>query len=104
MEPKPDTQSAKPKSPLLALVLAFTPSVVFLAFITFIRNGVAPVSLKPILFAIAGLSLGCCIASSTMLLKRRTPLSIIGGLVLLVLNTLIVLFLGCTASISGVFQ
>jgi hypothetical protein len=109
MENKPNqihsNKSLKKSSfPALALFLAFLPSVAFFAFITFIRNGSAPDPIKPALLTLAGLSLGCCIASSTMLFKRRTALAIGGGLLLLILNTFIVLFLGCTASISNLFE
>jgi hypothetical protein len=104
MDKEPDKQIEKGKFPMWALVLAFLPSVFFLVFITFIRNWISSVSIKPTLYTIAVLSLASCIISSTILFKRRTFPSIVAGLALLILNTLIALFFGCTASISDMFQ
>src|ERR1041384_6525434 len=88
--------------PVAALVLGFLPAVFILIFISAVK-WFEPSNLKPILIVAAALSLGCCIASSTMLFKRRTALAVITGLILLVLNTVISLFFGCSATITDSF-
>ncbi|MGI8965505.1 MAG: hypothetical protein ACR2H1_05375 [Limisphaerales bacterium] len=106
-EPHPsesEEPGAPKKVPTLALVLAFVPALLFLVFLTFIRNEILIVLSKPVMFAVAAVSLICCVTSSAMLFSRRTKVAILGGIVLLILNTLIALFFGCTAIVSDMLK
>jgi hypothetical protein len=91
-------------TPLLALTVGFLPSGFILLFLAIGRVWDFSAYLKIVLFSMAALSLLCCAISSTMLFHRRTAASICGGLLLLIFNTMIALFLGCTASVSDMFQ
>jgi hypothetical protein len=98
------TDSAPPPLPepprrslLLPLVLAFTPAVLVLVG-TAINPGKGQFVIVCLPAAI--LSLGCCIASSIILFKRRTAAAVVFGILLALVNVAISLGLGCLALIG----
>jgi hypothetical protein len=86
------------KSPVLALAIGFLPAALLLLIGTISgQSGPSSNVLWPIFLA----CLVCCFASSFMLFRRKTAWSILGGLLLLLLNGAISLFTGCFAVVRG---
>jgi len=89
----------KKKSPAPAMILAFVPSVLLLAVLSFSSAVAAPSA--PLLFLVCGVSVVCCFVSSALLFRRNTTLAILCGIIFVVLNAGISIFLGCVALLSG---
>ncbi len=87
---QPNEPDKKKKSPALALVLAFLPSVMILAILPFARNANPSTALLIAGFVI---SVVCCFTSSFMLFRRGTGLAILGGIIFLLLNCVVSFFL-----------
>jgi hypothetical protein len=92
--PQPDDPDNRPgrSSPALALFMAFVPAAILLSLMTF-----APKASHELLMFGFIMSIIFCFISSFMIFARRTGLAIVVGLCFLVLNGLIVLFLGCAS-------
>ena len=84
----------KKKPPVLALALAFLPSVMGLGLLTIYGNRSTP---PAVLFGV------CCLASAVMLIKRKTWLIVLVGVLFLFLNLGISFFFGCAAVLSNAF-
>lgn len=97
--PTPETVSASRKpSPTLALILAFTPSVLLLAIAAVGRYLASPTA---ILMIGCLVSIVCCFVSAVMLFRRR-GLAILFGILFLLLNGVISFFFGCAAVFSDI--
>lgn len=48
------------------------------------------------------ISVACCFVSSVLLFRRKTVLAIIAGVLFLILNGFVSLFLGCAVLLSGI--
>ncbi|MFO1512803.1 MAG: hypothetical protein U1F83_07825 [Verrucomicrobiota bacterium] len=87
------------KKPALALFLAFIPSVLALAIIAVGSYGLCdnwPDAVWPwVLVLVSAISFGCCLGGSFLLLRRKTRLAMIIGIIFLLLNAMISLFFGC---------
>jgi len=101
-----DQPTDKQKSPALALMLAFAPTTMVLAIIGLALLAEAKKFTLPqspgwvvLLCVVCGI---CCFTSSFMLFRRKTGLAIFGGILFLLLNGFITLFLGCCAMLSGI--
>jgi hypothetical protein len=103
------TQSTAPdgkkKSPALALVIGFLPSVLILSFLTLASSGYGndmSTQISSSVFWLGfGISLICCLASSFTLFRRNTALAIFFGILFLLLNGAIAFFFGCAAVLNG---
>ena len=95
---EPSAPNEKKKSSVLALPLAFVPSVLLVGTFSFFNNGNAPA----ILFAIMCLvSIVCCFVSSFLLFQRNKVLTAIFGVLFLLLNGLISFFFGCATILTN---
>jgi multisubunit Na+/H+ antiporter MnhG subunit len=48
------------------------------------------------------ISVACCFLSSSLLFRRKTVLAILAGVLFLILNSVVSLFLGCAVLLSGI--
>jgi glucan phosphoethanolaminetransferase (alkaline phosphatase superfamily) len=96
--PEPIEPERKKKSPALALSLAFLPSVMFLALLTFVLNGNPGGGLLLLACLVSAV---CCFASSIMLFRRNTSLAVCAGIIFLILNAIVSFLFGCGAFLSG---
>jgi hypothetical protein len=94
----PEQPGAKKSSALLALLVAFVPSVMLVSFATY-SSGSNPPSVLCALFCLV--SLGCCFGSSLLLFRRKTGLAILFGVLFLMLNGVISFFFGCATILTG---
>ena len=98
-EPKGD-QGLSP----FALFLAFAPSA--LLFLTFssglsrMFEGASRSTNLAFVWLACFVTVACCLCSSYLMFRRGTAASIVGGLLLLLLNGFIAFFLGCSASLN----
>ena len=84
---------------MLALLLAFVPSILLVSAFTFFNHGNPPA----ILFAALCLvSLACCFGSSFLLFQRNKVVATIFGILFLLLNGLISFFFGCATILAGI--
>jgi uncharacterized membrane protein len=90
------------KSPLLPLLLGFTPSIIVLAIVGTAKNGGIFDSTQG-LFMWLGcfITIICCLVSSMMLFRRDTKSAAVGAVLLFFLNGFIAFFLGCGAMLTG---
>lgn len=88
----------KKKISVLALPLAFVPSVLLLMLFTLFGRGNPPATLY---FVFCGISIVCCFVSAFLLFRRNTTLTILFGLLFLLLNGAISFFFGCAAILTG---
>ncbi len=98
----PATPAPPRRSPTMALLIGFAPSVILLAGITIATT--APLSNDAsavLLWLGSGVSVLCCFTASILIFSRKTGAAIFWGLVLLLLNGFIAFFLGCCASLSN---
>jgi hypothetical protein len=92
-------QNKKGKSSVLALPLAFVPSLLLVGTASFLNHKNPPA----ILFAAMCLvSIVCCFVSSFMLFRRNKVLATIFGILFMLLNGLISFFFGCATLLSGI--
>jgi glycerol-3-phosphate acyltransferase PlsY len=89
--------SPRGSSPVLALCLGFLPAVVALLLSTFYPQAGNSAGFL-VFMALA--SVTCCLVSSFLLFKRGTAISIVGGLLLLLINGFIALCCGCGAFLT----
>src|ERR1043166_2866322 len=105
-QPQPNQPVGKNKSPALPLVIGFIPSVLVLAVFAIATNSPGNEWVGDhwhTFFGTVGVARGGgCFVSSRMLFRFKTKLVIVGAVVLLILNLLISLFLGCVAAWQGV--
>jgi hypothetical protein len=96
--PLPPPPPKPPQRPLaLPLVLAFVPAVlVLLAFSLNLPKG----QLAMFCIPAAIVSLACCAFSSIMLFKRNTPMALVFGVLLAMMNVVISLGLGCASFLA----
>jgi hypothetical protein len=86
------------RSPALALLVGFAPSILALGTGVMSGMGYAPRhQTGEMLWAFCGLSVICCFASSISLFSRRTSAAAVAGLFLLLLNAFIAFGMGCAA-------
>ena len=86
---------------MLAMILAFLPSVlVFVMFAFFYRKNVPAL----VLLAECIFCFGCCFGSSLLLLRTKTMLAIALGILFALLNGAISLFFGCTTLLAASSQ
>ena len=83
---------------VLPLVLAFLPSVFLLLLTIFVNNGNPP---APLLFVLAGISVVFGSIASVLLIRRKTTLTIVFGILFLLLNGAISFIFGFGAILSG---
>ena len=81
-------------SPVLGLCLGFVPAVVVLLLSTFYPK--APYSAGFLMFMSLA-SVICCLVASFLLFRRGTVISIVGGVLLLLINGFIAFCCGCFA-------
>jgi hypothetical protein len=93
-----EPNESKQQSAVLALPLAFVPSLLLVGTFSYFNHGNPPA----IFFAILCLvSLACCFASSFLLFRRNQVLATISGILFLLLNALISFFFGCATILSN---
>jgi hypothetical protein len=91
----------KPKSsPLIALLLGFTPAAILIAVVNGVGQKVPNAEQNKFLWVACIVSIICCFVSSAMLFERRTGGAIAGAFLLMFLNAFIAFFFGCCASIN----
>ena len=99
--PLPVTRS----SPLIALLIGFTPAFLILLTITLasldVTRHMSNDESRVLLILASIASVACCIISSVMLFKRRTSAAIVGAVMLLLLNAFLAFFFGCCAAFVG---
>jgi len=97
----PDKPPTPKKSPALALILGFLPSVLLLGIFAWFSRPAADGKLEavPLLIALV-VSVGCCFSSAILLFSRNTGLAIAAGVIFLLLNGAISLVFGCGAAFS----
>ena len=83
---------------MLALLLAFVPSVLLVSFATFANRSTPPAVLCALLCLV---SLACCFGSSFLLFQRNKVVATIVGILFLLLNGLISFFFGCATILTG---
>ena len=91
-----DSFQSKPPFPVLAMLLAFVPAGLVLAFFSFGGDLKAPLLAAALL-----LTIGCCTASSLMLFRHQTGLALVAAVLFLILNGLISLFFGCACMLRS---
>ena len=80
----------KPKSsPLIALLLGFTPAAILIAVINGVGQKVPNADQNEALWVACAVSIICCFVSSGMLFQRRTGGAIAGAFLLMFLNAFI---------------
>ena len=95
---EPNNPNGKKKSSVLALPLAFVPSVLLVGTASFFNHGNPPA----LLFAsMCLISIACCFASSFLLFRRNKVMATIFGVVFLLLNSLISFFFGCVTILTN---
>jgi len=95
--PSPEEPAPKRGLPSRALVLAFLPAVLVLTFgMSSGQNGPS----RSVLWAVCGVSVVCCFTSAFLLFRRRTGWAIVLGILFLLLNSAISLFVGCVAAMK----
>jgi len=77
-----------------AVILGFAPAALLLV----LRSGN---SSGDLLIGATLISIICCFGSSFILFRRGSGLAVVGGVLFLILNGAIALFLGCSAILSG---
>ena len=97
-QPPPNTPPEKKKSPVLALSLAFLPSVMRPGTLTWLGTGNLPTA--PLAVACLA-SIVCCFVSASRLFQRRTELALCAGVLFLILNAIVSFFFGCGVVLSG---
>jgi hypothetical protein len=83
---------------LLPSVLAFVPSALALLLVGL---PIPKAQMTPCLLVATMISIGCCILSSAMLIKRNTTLAVVFAILLGLLNLAICAGLGCASMIVG---
>ena len=100
MENNPPEPQRPKSSPLIALLLGFTPAAILIAVINGVGQKVSNVEQNNLLWTACIVSIICCFVSSGMLFQRKTGGAIAGALLLMFLNAFIAFFFGCCASIN----
>src|SRR5450631_944139 len=91
----------KPKgSPLVALLLGFTPAAILIAIFSGFGRGLSGSAQNEMLWFGCVTSIACCFISSALLFRRGTGGAIAGALLLMLLNGFIAFFFGCCASLK----
>jgi hypothetical protein len=90
--------NGKNKSPALAIILAFIPSLLLAGTVMPFQRDDVP---KSVLIIESIFSLICCFTSAFLLLKRKTVWAIALALVFVLLNGLISFFFGFFAALYG---
>jgi uncharacterized membrane protein len=91
----------KPKSsPLIPLLLGFTPAAILIAVVNGVGHMVSNAEQNEVLWVACVVSIICCFISSGMLFERKTGGAIAGAFLLMFLNAFIAFFFGCCASIN----
>ena len=93
----PDGTVKPARSPALALVLAFLPSVMLLTLIALLNRSQPPAGLFILCCVI---SIICCFSASFLLFRRGTGLAIFAGIVFILLNAFVSFLFGCGAILS----
>jgi hypothetical protein len=87
-------------SPLIALLLGFTPAAILIALVSGLGRDLSGSVQNEMLWIACAASIACCIISSALLFRRRTGAAIAGAVLLLLLNAFIAFFFGCCASLK----
>jgi hypothetical protein len=91
-------ESKQSTSGCLGLILGFAPTVIVLLC----GSGFRGQQMPPWLLAfVLTASVICCFVSSSLLFRRKTLLTIMGGVLFLVVNAFISAFLGCLMMVGG---
>jgi Mg/Co/Ni transporter MgtE len=95
----PEPQKPK-RSPLIALLLGFTPAAILIAVFSGAGQKVPRADQNTVLWGACVISIICCFVSSSLLLRRRADGAVAGAVLLMFLNGFIAFFFGCCASIN----
>ena len=83
----------------LGLILGFLPTALVLVVVASASSKSPPPGL---FLGLLIISVACCFVSSALLFQRKTTLAILGGVLFLILNAVLSLFLGCAVLLSGI--
>jgi hypothetical protein len=100
MENIPNEPQKSKSSPLIALLLGFTPAAILIAVFGGVGLKLPSSEQNVFLWVACIVSIVCCFISSAMLFRRRTGGAIAGAFLLMLLNAFIAFFFGCCASIN----
>ena len=100
---QPGLPEPKRKISRLALPLAFLPSVLLIGGISvFSTNLVPQVFQSPIFLGIACLAcIACCFTASFLMIRQKTVVAVVFGILFLLLNAAISFFFGCATILTG---
>jgi hypothetical protein len=92
---------AKPKtSPLMALLLGFSPAAILMAAFSGLGLNLPAHQQNVFLWSACIISIVCCFISSALLFRRGTGVAIAGAFLLMFVNGFIAFFFGCLASLK----
>jgi hypothetical protein len=96
---QPNEPDKNKKTSLLALPLAFVPSLLLVGTASFLNHRNPPAIFFAAMFLV---SIVCCFVSSFMLFRRNKVLATIFGILFMLLNGLISFFFGCATLLSSI--
>ena len=100
MEYNPNEPQKPKSSPLIALLLGFTPAAIFISLVSGLGRGLSGSAQNDMLWIACIASIVCCLISSALLFRRGTGAAIGGAVLLMLLNGFIAFFFGCCASLK----